>query len=49
MQCPAGQWHCIPDEEKESYLKDELWIKKNYDVSNIQYVINLVPGFYYIY
>lgn len=34
LQCSTAKWNCIPDDEKEGYLKEELWIKKNYEVSN---------------
>lgn len=31
LQCSTGQWNVISDKEKESYLEEGLWIKKNFD------------------
>lgn len=39
LQCSKGQWKVISDEEKESYLEEELWIKKNFDVSLLLFYI----------
>lgn len=46
LKCSVSQWNAVSDEEKETYVEEELWIKRNFDVSFI-YTSRLVTLSYF--